>query len=211
MYDIAKKEEKPWHLPDKVNFITLDPRGNFGGAMFPKDSENDQWSFEKIFSDLVCDFGGHASEKRFYNMDGSWGITQDMAMATHMAKLAVQKMGMGPKTGRISVERNQLGMSDISEELKARMDSDMEVFLKNAEIVSDKIVEAYSDFVDIFAEKYKDIVGTGDCIISSDEFNKMLEDWKKTLSEEKLKELDALEGEILDIITKTKKGEAAKN
>lgn len=211
MYDIAKKEEKPWHLPGKVNFITLDPRGNFGGAMFPKDSENDQWSFEKIFSDLVCDFGGHASEKRFYNMDGSWGITQDMAMATHMAKLAVQKMGMGPKTGRISVERNQLGMSDISEELKARMDSDMEVFLKNAEIVSDKIVEAYSDFVDIFAEKYKDIVGTGDCIISSDEFSKMLEDWKKTLSEEKLKELDALEGEILDIITKTKKGEVAKN
>ena len=210
MYDIAKKEEKPWHLPDTVDFITLDPRGDYGGAVYHKDSENKQWSFEKVFSSLVTNFGGHASEKRFYNMDGSWGITQDMAMATHMAKLAVQKMGMGPKTGRISVERNQLGISDISEELKARMDSDMEVFLKNAEIVSDKIVEAYSDFVDVFAEKYKDIVGTGDCIISSDEFNKMLEDWRKTQSEEKLKELDALEGEILDIITKTKKGEVAK-
>ena len=207
MYDIAQKEEKPWHLPNQVNFITLDPRGSFGGAMFPKESKNEEYSFEKIFSELVCDFGGHASEKRFYNMDGSWGITQDMAMATHMAKLAVQKMGMGAKTGRISIERNNLGLSDVSEDLKKRMDSDMEALLKNAEIASNKIIEAYSDFVELFAQKYKDRVGTGDCIISSDEFSKMLEDWKKSLSEEKLKELDSLEDEILNIIAKAKKGE----
>ena len=130
-----------------------------------------------------------------------------MAMATHMAKLAVQKMGMGAKTGRISIERNNLGLSDVSEDLKKRMDSDMEALLKNAEIASNKIIEAYSDFVELFAQKYKDRVGTGDCIISSDEFSKMLEDWKKSLGEEKLKELDSLEGEILNIIAKAKKGE----
>lgn len=210
MYEIAEKEEKPWHLPDQVNFITLDPRGSFGGAMFPKDSENDEMSFEKVFSELVCDFGGHASEKKFYNMDGSWGITQDMSMATNMAKLAVEKMGMGPNTGRISISRGPLGTSDISENLKQRIDSDIETMLKNAELASDKIVEAYGGFVDEFGKKYKDKVGTGECIISSDEFKKELEAWKHTLGRDDLAKLNNLEKEILEIIDKTKKGETVK-
>ena len=179
--------------------------------MFPKDSENDEISFEKVFSELVCDFGGHASEKKFYNMDGSWGITQDMSMATNMAKLAVEKMGMGPNTGRISISRGPLGTSDISENLKQRIDSDIETMLKNAELASDKIVEAYGGFVDEFGKKYKDKVGTGECIISSDEFKKELEAWKHTLGRDDLAKLNNLEKEILEIIDKTKKGETVKS
>lgn len=209
MYNIAEKESKPWHLPDKLNFITLDPRGNFGGAMFPKDSENGQYSFEKIFSELVCDFGGHASENKFYNMAGSWGISQDMSMATNTAKTAVQIMGLGPKTGRISLVPNALGVLDVSDQLRNRIDDDVEVFLKNAEYVSDRIIEEYSDFVEEFAKTYKDKVGTGECIITSEEFKDELEKWKSKLSPQKIAGLDKLEKEILKVIEKTKKGELA--
>lgn len=210
MYNIAKKEQKPWHLPDQVNFITLDPRGNYGGAMFPKKSKNDQMSFETVFSELVCDFGGHASENRFYNMEGSWGITQDMQMATDMAKAAVQIMGMGPKTGRISIRPNHLGALDISDTLRERIDSDVEVLLRNSEHCADRIVEVYSDFIEQFSQKYAPKVGTGECIITSEQFNKELEAWKKDLGDEKLKELDELEREILEVIQKTKQGKLAK-
>ena len=211
MYDIAKKENKPWHLPDQINFITLDPRGDFGGAMFPKKSENSSWSFERIFSEIVCDFGGYSSEKYFYNMEGSWGISQDISMATSSAKLAIEQMGMGPKTGRIAINSYSTNKTEISNNLRNRIDADIEVFLKNAEYISNKIIEAYSDFIEEFAEYYKDKVGTGDCIISSEEFKKALSQWKNKLTQEKRQELVELETEILQIIQKTKRGVLLEN
>ncbi len=211
MYDIAKKENKPWHLPDQINFITLDPRGDFGGAMFPKKSENSSWSFERIFSEIVCDFGGYSSEKYFYNMEGSWGISQDISMATSSAKLAIEQMGMGPKTGRIAINSYSANKTEISNNLRNRIDADIEVFLKNAEYISNKIIEAYSDFIEEFAEYYKDKVGTGDCIISSEEFKKALSQWKNKLTQEKRQELVELETEILQIIQKTKRGVLLEN
>ena len=206
MYDIAKKQNQPWHLPNKVNFITLDPRGNFGGAMYPKMSENTEYSFEKVFSQIVCDFGGYSTENSFYNMNGSYGITQDLSNATTMANFAVQKMGMGPSTGRISIDSDE----EISENLRSRIDDDVEVILKNAEYISNKIVLAYSDFISQFAEKYKDKVGTGDCLVMSDEFQAQLANWRNSQNPDKIKELQKLEDEILQIIQKTKQGKLVK-
>ena len=210
MYEIAKKENKPWHLPDKVNFITLDPRGTYGGAMYPKNSENSEYSFEKIFSEIICDFGGYSSEKYFFNMEGSWGITQDMSMATNMAKLAVQKMGMGAKTGRVSIGSEYGSSSFMSVNLKNRISYDIETILRNAENISNKIISAYSDFVEQFGQKYKSKVGTGECIITSEEFQQDLAAWREKQSPEKKKELLDLENEILQIIEKTKQGEIVK-
>lgn len=211
MYDLAKKAEKPWHLPDQLNFITLDPRGRYGGSMYPKNSKNDEYSFEKMFADIVCSYGGHSSEKEFYNMEGSWGITQDMRDATATARLAVESMGLGAKTGRIAIDRNIFGLSDIPERVKNEVYDDMLVILKNANLVSDKIVHAYAPFVQEFAEKYKDRVGTGDCVVSADEFNEELKAWREKQPEDVQAELKALENEILDIIKTTKKGECAKS
>ena len=123
MYDLAKEQERPWHVPDKVNFITLDPRGDYGGAMYHKESENDEYSFEKIFSNIICAFGGHSAEKRFFNMDGSWGITGDMQRATNTAKMVVQYMGLGPNTGKIAIYPSRNGTLDISEKMRDKIDS----------------------------------------------------------------------------------------
>ena len=163
-----------------------------------------------MFSTLVFAFGGHASENKFYNMQGSWGITQDMQMATQIANLAVLKMGLGAKTGRISLGQNALGDINVSERLKNRIEEDVETMLKNAELASDKIADAYGDFIELFTDKYKSKVGSGDCIISSEEFNAILNDWKEKQTPEKLQELENLEKEILLIIAKTKKGEIVK-
>jgi ATP-dependent Zn protease len=207
MYEIAKKQNIPWHLPNKVDFITLDPRGSYGGAMYPKESENEEFNFEQVFANLVCDFGGHSSEKKFYQIDGSWGITADMEMATEMAKTAVQSMGLGPKTGKISISETPLGTIDVSPRVRNNIDKDIELLLKNANIVSDKIVCGYNTFIQEFTEKYKSKVGTGDCIIPSDVFQEEINEWKSRQSKEKLKELELLESKVIDIMGKTKKGE----
>lgn len=210
MYNIAKKHQKPWHMPDKLNFITLDSRGSFGGMMQQKKSPSGNWSFEHMFSDLVCDFGGHSCEKKFYGIDGSWGITQDMQLATKYAELMVTRMGMGARTGKISMGKDDFEMLNTSQYIKSRIDKDMETILKNAELVSNKIVDKYSGFIDLFAQKYANRTGTQSNIISSEEFNNLLDEWRGTLSKEQLSELDNLEKEILEIIEKTKKGEIAK-
>lgn len=209
MYNLAKKAEKPWHLPDKVNFITLDPRGDYGGSMYPKDSDNHEYSFEKIFANLICYFGGNSCEKEFYNMEGSWGITGDMQMATNVARIAVEIMGLGPKTGKFSIERNAFGVADVSDRIKNNIYDDMETMLKNANLISDIIVQTYSSFIQEFTDKYSPKVGSGECIIPSDEFEKMLDDWKERQTPDKIRELNILDKEILSIIEKTKKGELA--
>ena len=178
--------------------------------MYPKNSENSEYSFEKIFSEIICDFGGYSSEKHFFNMEGSWGITQDMSMATNMAKLAVQKMGMGAKTGRVSIGSEYGSSSFMSVNLKNRISYDIETILRNAENISNKIISAYSDFVEQFGQKYKSKVGTGECIITSEEFQQDLAAWREKQSLEKKKELLDLENEILQIIEKTKQGEIVK-
>lgn len=203
MWKLAETQESPWHIPNRVNFITLDPRGVFGGAMFPKDGGNDEASFETTFADLVCSYGGYSCENHFYNIDGSWGITGDLEQATEAANRAVQYMGQGPNTGKISLG----GMYQApSPRMKNKMDKDVDVFLNNSRIISDEITKVYADFNREFTEKYSHLVGTGDCLVQGDIFRNELKEWMARQPEEKLKEIKNLDEAILLTIQATKKG-----
>lgn len=203
MYRLAKKQNIPWHLGEKVNFITLDPRGDFGGAMFSKDGGNEEYSFEKIFSDLVCDFGGHSAEKHFYNIDGSWGITADMQMATGQAEQAVGYMGQGHHFGKKSLAGMMMGLSD---DAKVIFEKDRDIFLENARLTSDLITKFSTTFNQEFTKKYAKLVGTGDCLVHGDMFRKEISTWLSKQSSAKLAEMKALDKTILSIIEATKNG-----
>ena len=203
MNNIAKDYGKPWHKSSKVNFVTLDPRSNFGGAMYPVDDGNEEWSFEKLFADIVCDYGGHSAEKYFYDIDGSFGITCDLEMATNYADKMVKNMGQGAKTGKQAMH---LFGSNISEKMKEQIEQDRHVILENALTVSDLITETYADFINEFTDKYSHLVGTGECLVDGDIFRKELADWKARQPKEKQDEIKFMENMILEIITKTKKG-----
>ena len=211
MYEIAEKQGIAWHLPDMVNFITLDPRANYGGAMYFKDSDNQELCFESMIADMICSYGGHSSEKVLYNMSGSYGITGDMQQAESIARLAVLDMGMGPKTGVRHVRRNALGAPDVSNEKMADIEKDMDAFHKGAKGISDSIIEEYKGFIEEFTEKHFAKVGTGECLVSSKEFIDELNAWRQAQPEEKQKTMKALEKEILDDIEKLKAGDYIKN
>ena len=206
MNALAKTKGKDWHIPDKVNFITLDPRGVYGGAVFHGTDINTEYSFEKLFGSLVCSFGGNSAENEFYGMNGSVGISTDMENVRHFAELMVKVMGLGAKTGKMSIRESD----DLSDKMKEMVEDDERVIINNGKIVSDLITEIYSDFNREFTEKYANRVGTGECIINGDDFRKALEDWKSCQTPKKQHELELCDDMILKIIDCTKKGIAVR-
>ena len=201
MNDIAEKYGNPWHKSMKVNFITLDPRGYYGGLTALNNNDNTEYSFENIFSDIVCSYGGHSCEKYFYGIDGSWGISGDLRAATNSANAMVKIMGQGAKTGKQAILNE-----NISSDLTSVIEQDRKVILENALIISDLITEVYADFNREFTQKYANLAGTGECLVDGDVFRDELNDWKSRQSSDKKDEIQIMEEIILDIIAKTKKG-----
>jgi len=199
MYNLMSTN--PWNMPYKMDYMTLDSRGNYGGMVSFKDSENIEESFERVISEIVVDYGGYSSENHFYGMRGSMGIRQDMKNAESHATKAVKEMGMGYRIGvrRIS------DLSYLSERQKENFALDVEDILKTARKISDLIVKEHSDFIEQFTKKYYSRVSTGECIISAEEFQKELENWRK---EDPAREYGAkiLEDEINKLIEDCKNG-----
>ena len=204
MNSMIKKMGKPWHIPDKVNFITLDPRGVYGGAMYHHKDKNSEQSFERLFSNIVCSYGGNSAEHQFFDIDGSYGISGDLENATYLAEAMVTEMGLGKHTGKIHIDTTDNQMSPMR---KAAMDADITIILKNASTASDFITENYADFNQKFTEKYANLVGTGDCLIDGEIFRKELAAWKAAQPPEKQEELQLVDNILWDIMDKTKKGQ----
>lgn len=202
MEELALEQNRPDHVGTKVNFITLDPRGIYGGAVYTSGMDNPEYSFEHVFSDIICDFGGTSAEQEFYGQNGSWGITSDMENATKRATQAAGIMGQGRFFGKKSLN----GMAFLSEKDQDLINKDIEVILKNAEAVSGAITKIYEDFNKEFTKKYAPKVGTGECLIQREDFIEFLNEWRSKQSEEKQKEFADLKTAILDVIKATKKG-----
>ena len=202
MKDILERKGKPWHKSRNVNFITLDPRGNFLGAVFEDRDDNNDYPFEAMFTGLVCSYGGYSCEKAFFGMDGSIGISSDLAQATHAAKQGIEKCGFGFYTGKISN-----AVSIQSPAFYEKIYKDIDVILTNAKIASDLITETYRQFNEWFTQKYYKLIGTDDCMVDGNEFRQSLKNWETSLSADKKQEIDIMEDIIMDIIKKSKNGQ----
>lgn len=201
MNEILKEKGEPWHQAENVNFITLDPRGNFLGAVFEGRQENMHYPFEAMFAGIVCAYGGYAAEKLFFNMNGSAGISQDLAQASSAAKYGVEYYGFGHNTGKIS------GASGIkSGEYHENVFKDMNVILKNAQLASELIGETYKGFNQWFTDKYSKLIGTNNCMVDGDTFRKSLAIWKAKQSPSAKEEFAILSDMVMDIIETSKKG-----
>ncbi len=201
MKDLLARKGKPWHQSRDVNFITLDPRGNFLGAVFEGSLGNADYPFEAMFTTLVCCFGGYSCEKLFFGMDGSNGISQDLAQATAAAKRGIEYFGFGHNTGKIS---NAVKIQ--SPTFYEKVYKDLDIILENAKSASDLITETFKSFNEWFTNKYSKLIGSNDCMVDGDEFRRSLQNWRKSLSADKKEEINILEDMIMDIIDSSKKG-----
>ena len=205
MNDILRRRGKPWHKSYDVNFITLDPRGDFLGAVFEGKEDNTDYPFEAMFTGLVCSFGGYSCEKMFFGMDGSAVIGMDLAQATSAAKRGVEYFGLGYNTGKIS-NAAQLKSQAFYESVY----KDIDVILTNAQVASDMITECYRGFNEWFTQKFSKLIGTDDCMVDGDDFRKALNKWKKSLSADKKEEISIMEEIVMDLIQSAKNGKKYK-
>jgi len=201
MNRLYESKGQPWHKSRDIHFITLDPRGNFLGAVFEGKTENTDYPFEAMFSDLVCSYGGYSCEKLFFNMDGSSGISQDLVQATAAVQRAIEYFGLGYYTGKIS---NAVKIK--SGVYNENVYKDMNIILTNAQIASDLITEGYKGFNTWFTNKYSKLIGTDNCMIDGDEFRKQLTSWIASQPAKIKEELAIIDDIILDIIKASKNG-----
>ncbi len=208
MTEVAEMSNNNLKLPSKINFITLDPRGYYGGAVYTSQNEkNDETNFETEMAEIVCTYGGNSAEDIIFGQNGSWGITGDMNAAENIAETMVRYMGMGPNTGVRRLPEKPDGTLDISEAKRMNMEQDIDSILRSGKTISDMIVREYREFIEEFVENHSDKVGTGDCIISSEDFLKELNEWRVKQSPEDVKAMVQLEKDIAEIVRKTKAGE----
>jgi ATP-dependent Zn protease len=201
MNNIYKNKGKLWFPHKDVTFITLDPRGDFLGAVFEHYTDNQTYPFEGMFANIVCSYGGHSCEKEFFDMFSSSGPRSDFRQATAAAKVGIEEYGMGHNTGKIS------NAADIeSAKYNENVYKDLEVILTNAQIVSDLITEHYRDFIVDFTNKYSKLIGTDNCLIDGDEFRKSLKNWVASRPQAIKEDLAVLEDIIMDIIKSSKQG-----
>ena len=146
---------------DKVQKITISPRGNTGGhvRMTP---EEDRFLLTKreLEARIVGYLGGRSSEEIFFD-DISTGASNDIEVATHIARMMVTELGMSP-LGPIQYEKNTgsvfLGRDYTSSQknfsTETALSIDKEVFniIDSSHTLAKQIITEHKDDVILIAE-----------------------------------------------------------
>ncbi len=153
------------HKPasDPVHKATIIPRGRALG-MVMRLPERDQVSLtrEKLKADLAVAMGGRVAEEEIFGYDKvTSGASQDIKMATGMARAMVTQFGMSDKLGPLLYGENQeevfLGHSvarsqNISEETQKIVDAEVKVLVDEGYDEAKRILTEYKDQLVILAE-----------------------------------------------------------
>ncbi len=128
---------------DPVHKATIIPRGRSLGMVMPlPEGDRDSLSKSKILGDLAMYLGGRAAEEVIFGSDKvSTGASQDIKMATDMARRMVTEWGMSEKLGLVAYRDNGqevfLGHSvtqnkNVSEATAREIDSEIRAIIDRA-------------------------------------------------------------------------------
>ena len=154
---------------DKVQKITIIPRGNTGGhvRMTP---EEDRFLLTKkeLIARIVGYLGGRSSEEVFFD-DVSSGAQNDIEMATRIARMMVTELGMsslGPiqyerDTGSVFLGRDYTSsQKNFSLVTAEKIDAEVTKIIEEAHAEAIKLIKKYKDDVELIAQtllKYEQI------------------------------------------------------
>ena len=146
---------------DKVQKITIIPRGNTGGhvRMTP---EEDRFLLTKkeLEARIVGYLGGRSSEEIFFD-DVSSGAQNDIEMATRIARLMVTELGMsslGPiqyerDTGSVFLGRDYTSsQKNFSLATAEKIDAEVQKIINDAHKKAKEIIVKYKDDVELIAK-----------------------------------------------------------
>ena len=164
-----------WYLPtqEDVKEISIIPRGMAGGyTMYKNDEDKSYISKTEMLEKLVALLGGRAAEQVALG-EISTGASNDIEVATQVARDMVIKYGMSPTIGTISLKDEngeyplEMFGSDIGDkigkEIKELLDvaySDAQIILKEHYDKLEAIAERLLITEKINAEEFKTLMGT---------------------------------------------------
>ena len=146
---------------DKVQKITIIPRGNTGGhvRMTP---EEDRFLLTKneLIARIVGYLGGRSSEEIFFD-DISTGAQNDIEVATRIARMMVTELGMSPlgpiqyeqNTGSVFLGRDYTSQQrNFSSEVGAQIDKEVRKIIDDCHTQAKKIIKDNEKDVKLIAK-----------------------------------------------------------
>ena len=195
---------------DKVQKITIIPRGNTGGhvRMTP---EEDRFLLTKreLEARIVGYLGGRSSEEVFFD-DISTGAQNDIEMATNIARMMVTELGMsalGPvqyerDTGSVFLGRDYTNtQKNFSLATAEQIDAEIRKIIDDAHEEALRLIRKYKDEVELIAQTLIEHEQ-----ITAEEIDYLLENGHLKRDEVKQEVIDA---EVKDVEIKTEEDKPA--
>ncbi|MEH2286560.1 ATP-dependent zinc metalloprotease FtsH [Nostoc sp.] len=174
---------------DPVQKVTLIPRGQaLGLTWFTPNEEQGLISRSQLKSRITATLGGRAAEEIvFGKLEVTTGASNDLQHVTGMARQMVTRFGMselGPlslenQSGEVFLGRDWMNKSDYSEEIAAKIDSQVRQIVSNSYIKSKELLEENR----VVLERLVDLLVEQETI-EGDVFRKIVEDYVQVADEQ---------------------------
>jgi cell division protease FtsH len=144
---------------DPVHKISIISRGRAAGYTLKLPFEDKKLQSRREFlDDIAVSLGGYSTEKMIYG-DLTTGSSNDLQVATALARDMVTKYGMSEKMGPVALESASgqvlfgggVSNKEYSEKVGDEIDSEVSKIMNEAKIKADEIITKYRSALDAIA------------------------------------------------------------
>jgi len=164
---------------DPVHKVTIVSRGHAGGYTLKLPLEERRLQSRKEFlDDIAVSLGGYAAEELIFG-DITTGGSNDIAVATALARSMVTRYGMSVKLGPVSFKDEEgslyrdgrvvLGEKIYSEETSAAVDREISKIMNEAHVIAKDAITKHRKVLDYIAEELQKVE-----TLEQEEFEKIL-------------------------------------
>ena len=162
---------------DPVHKVSIVARGNAGGYTLKLPLEERKLQSKKEFlDDIAMSLGGYVAEQMIFS-DITTGPSNDLQVATNLARAMVTRWGMSDEIGPIALEsdggRTMFGRGvndqEYSERVSALIDSEVSKIMNNALSVAKKVLTEKKVVLDAIADKLMEVE-----TLEQDEYNAII-------------------------------------
>ncbi len=159
---------------DPVHKVSIVSRGSAGGYTLKLPLEERKLQSKKEFlDDIAMAMGGYSAEKMIFG-DITTGPSNDLQVATNMARAMVTRWGMSDEIGPIALEsdggRTMFGRGvndqEYSERVSALIDAEVSKIMNNALAVANQVLTDHRTVLDAIANKLVEVE-----TLEQDEYN----------------------------------------
>jgi cell division protease FtsH len=162
---------------DPVHKVSIVSRGSAGGYTLKLPLEERRLQSKKEFlDDIAMSLGGYVAEEMIFG-DITTGPSNDLQVATNLARAMVTRWGMSDEIGPIALEsdggRTMFGRGvedkEYSERVSALIDAEVSKIMNNAFAVAKKVLNDHKKVLDAIANKLIEVE-----TLEQDEYNQII-------------------------------------